>query len=118
MDVCSSESEGLAMTLVDIPLLAPATIAKVIDAWERTRAPIVRPAYGNRRGHPVIFDRAVFDELRRAPVESGARVVVSAHYDQVVNVEVDDPGCIVDIDTPDDYRRALSPAQDSDREPK
>jgi molybdenum cofactor cytidylyltransferase len=118
MDVCSSEREGLAMTLVDIPMLAPTTIAKVIDAWTRTRAPIVRPAYGDRRGHPVIFDRAVFDELRRAPVESGARVVVSAHYDEVVNVEVDDPGCIVDIDTPDEYRRAVSSAQDSERDPK
>lgn len=118
MDACAAGSEGLAMTLVDIPMVAPTTIVGVIEAWRRTRAPIVRPAYGARRGHPVIFDRAVFEELRRAPVESGARVVLSAHYDQVVNVEVDDPGCIVDIDTPDDYRRAVSSAQDSDREPE
>jgi molybdenum cofactor cytidylyltransferase len=115
MDACAAGSEGLAMTLVDIPMLAPATIVKVIDAWKRTRAPIVRPAYGNRRGHPVVFDRAVFDELRRAPVESGARVVVSAHYDQVVNVEVDDPGCIVDIDTPDEYRRVVGSTDDTER---
>ena len=118
MDACAAGSEGLAMTLVDIPMVAPTTIARVIEAWRRTRAPIVRPAYGARRGHPVIFDRAVFDELRRAPVESGARVVVSAHYDEVMNVEVDDPGCIVDIDTPDEYRRAVSSAQDSDLEPQ
>lgn len=117
MDACATESEGLAMTLVDIPMVASATIARVIEVWRRTRAPIVRPAYGRRRGHPVIFDRAVFDELRRAPVESGARVVVSAHYDQVVNVEVDDPGCVVDIDTPEEYRRAVSAAQDSDPGP-
>ena len=115
MDACVAGSEGVAMTLVDVPMLAPATIAQVVEAWRRTRAPIVRPAYGNRRGHPVIFDRAVFDELRRAPVESGARVVVSAHYDEVVNVVVDDPGCVVDIDTPEEYRRALGSAQDSAR---
>ena len=112
MDSCGAESEGLAMTLVDVPMLAPATIAQVIEAWRRTRAPIVRPAYGSRRGHPVIFDRAVFDELRRAPVEMGARVVVSAHYDQVVNVAVDDPGCVVYIDTPEEYRRAVRFPQD------
>ena len=115
MDACAAGSEGLAMTLVDIPMLAPATIAQVVDAWRRTGAPIVRPAFGNRRGHPVIFDRAVFDELRRAPVESGARVVVSAHYDQVVNVVVDDPGCVVDIDTPDEYRRVVGSPQDNER---
>jgi len=116
MDACGDESEALAMTLVDVPMLSPATISKVIEAWRRTRAPIVRPAYGNRRGHPVVFDRAVFDELRRAPVESGARVVVSAHYDEVVNVVVDDPGCVVDIDTPEEYRRSVASAQDSARE--
>jgi len=115
MDACPADTEGVAMTLVDVPLLAPSTIAQVVEAWRRTRAPIVRPAFGNRRGHPVIFDRAVFDELRRAPVESGARVVVSAHYNEVINVPVDDPGCVVDIDTPEDYRRAVPSPQDSQR---
>jgi len=103
---------------VDVPMLAPATIAQVVEAWRRTRAPIVRPAYGQRRGHPVIFDRAVFHELRRAPAELGARVVVSAHYDEVVNVVVDDPGCVVDIDTPDEYRRAMGSVQDNERGPE
>jgi CTP:molybdopterin cytidylyltransferase MocA len=112
MDACAADAEGLAMTLVDVPMLRPATIAAVVDAWRRTRGPIVRPAFGERRGHPVIFDRAVFEELRNAPVELGARVVVSAHYDAVVNVPVDDPGCVVDIDTPEEYRRAVTPAQD------
>ena len=118
MDACVAGTEGLAMTLVDVPMLAPATIAQVVEAWRRTRAPIVRPAYGQRRGHPVIFDRAVFDELRRAPAELGARVVVSAHYDEVVNVVVDDPGCVVDIDTPDEYRRAMGSVQDNERGPE
>ena len=113
MDACPPDTEAVAMTLVDVPLLLPSTIVQVVEAWRRTRAPIVRPAYGARRGHPVIFDRAVFDELRRAPVESGARVVVSAHYDEVVNVPVDDPGCVVDIDTPDEYHRAMRSPQDN-----
>jgi molybdenum cofactor cytidylyltransferase len=85
----------------------------VVETWQRSRAPIVRPAFGARRGHPVIFDRAVFDELRRAPVELGARAVVSAHYEEIVNVPVEDPGCVVDIDTPDDYQRAVRPDQDT-----
>ena len=111
MDACA-ESDALAMTLVDVPMLASSTVARVIETWRRTRAPIVRPAYGSRHGHPVVFDRAVFDDLRRAPLELGARVVVSAHYDQVVNVPVADPGCVADIDTPEDYRRAMSSVED------
>jgi molybdenum cofactor cytidylyltransferase len=94
---------GLIVTLVDVPLLDPRIIAQVIDVWRRTRAPIVRPALGDRHGHPVVFDRAVFDELRQAPLAEGAKAVVRAHADAVVNVPVDDDGCLVDVDTPSDY---------------
>jgi molybdenum cofactor cytidylyltransferase len=79
----------------------------VIEAWHRSRAPIVRPAIGDRHGHPVLFDRAVFEELRRAPANVGAKAVVRAHEQEIENVQVSDEGCVVDIDTPLDYQRYL-----------
>jgi molybdenum cofactor cytidylyltransferase len=106
-EVCHPDTEAIAVTLVDVPRLAASTIRDVVAAWRRTRAPIVRPAVGVRRGHPVIFDRAVFDELRAAPLDRGARAVVDAHFDEIVNVPVDDPGCLVDVDTPEDYQELL-----------
>ena len=99
--------EGVLVTPVDIPMVRPATIRQVIEAWEGTRAPVVRPAIGQRHGHPVLFDRTVFDALRQAPLAEGARVVVHAHADRVVNVQVDDEGCCVDVDTPADYEAVL-----------
>ena len=95
------------MTLVDVPLTAAATVAAVIAAWRESRAPIVRPAIGERHGHPVLFDRTLFDELRHAPASAGAKAVVRAHEHQIVNVQVKDEGCVVDIDTPLDYERYL-----------
>jgi molybdenum cofactor cytidylyltransferase len=100
-------TDGVLMTLVDVPLATPETIAAVIETWHRTRAPIVRPAIGVRHGHPVLFDRSVFDALRRAPAAAGAKAVVRAHQERIVNVEVSDEGCVVDIDTPFDYERYL-----------
>jgi molybdenum cofactor cytidylyltransferase len=96
-------TDGLLMTLVDVPLVAPETIVRVIAAWRRTRAPIVRPAIGDRHGHPVIFDRAVFDELRAAPLDAGAKTVVRSHAHEVIDVPVDDEGSLTDVDTPGDY---------------
>jgi molybdenum cofactor cytidylyltransferase len=55
----------------------------------------------------VLFDRALFPELRRAPLGEGAKVVVRAHADRIVNVPVEDPGCVVDVDTPADYERLI-----------
>ena len=102
--VLRSDTEGILVTLVDVPMAAVSTVTRVIDAWRRTRAPIVRPAIGDRHGHPVIFDRALFGELRGAPIDAGAKAVVRAHERDILNVAVDDEGCLVDIDTREDYR--------------
>jgi molybdenum cofactor cytidylyltransferase len=103
----TNSTAGVLMTLVDVPLATRDTVAAVIATWRRTRAPIVRPAIGDRHGHPVLFDRSVFEELRCAPATAGAKAVVRANEDRIVNVEVSDEGCVVDIDTPFDYERYL-----------
>lgn len=99
--------EAILMTLVDVPMVRAATIRAVIGAWRRTRAPVVRPAIGDRHGHPVLFERGVFDELRHAPLSEGAKAVVHAHAGQLVNVAVDDEGCLIDIDTAADYEAVI-----------
>ena len=101
--VLTPDTPAVAVTLVDVPLLSADTVRLVIAEWQRTGAPIVRPAIGERHGHPVVFDRRVFSELRQAPLNVGAKAVVRAHADEVVNVPVTDEGCLVDVDTPRDY---------------
>jgi molybdenum cofactor cytidylyltransferase len=103
--VVQSDTEAILVTLVDVPMVALSTVKRVIGAWEKTRAPIVRPAIGDRHGHPVIFDRSVFDALRHAPIDTGAKSVVHAHEHDLLNVPVDDEGCLIDIDTPQEYRQ-------------
>jgi molybdenum cofactor cytidylyltransferase len=95
--------DGALVTLVDIPLVLASTVRRVIEAWTQNRAPIVRPAVGDRHGHPVLFDRSIFDALRHAPLSEGARAVVHANADRIVDVQVDDEGCLLDVDTPADY---------------
>jgi molybdenum cofactor cytidylyltransferase len=97
--------EAAVVTLVDVPLVRSATVAEVIAAWRRTRAPIVRPADGNRHGHPVIFDRSIFADLRSADPDTGAKAVFAIHRERILNVEVNDAGAFEDIDTPEDYRK-------------
>jgi molybdenum cofactor cytidylyltransferase len=105
--IARDDVESILVTPVDIPMIGSSTIQHVIDAWRKTHRAIVRPAVGIRHGHPVLFDRAVFDELRRAPLTEGARAVVHAHADDLVNVAVDDRGCLIDVDTPSDYEQLI-----------
>jgi len=106
--VVTDRSEGVLVTLVDVPMVAESTVTTVVREWQRTRAPIVRPAIGDRHGHPVIFDRALLGALRAAPLEAGAKSVVRANESRIVNVAVDDEGCLVDVDTREEYRRLTS----------
>ena len=99
--------ESALVTLVDTPLVSADTIARVLHVWRVQRAPIVRPARGAQHGHPVIFDASVFGELQTADAGVGAKAVVRAHAEDIVNVPVDDAGAFVDIDTPDEYQDVL-----------
>ena len=103
--VVGPDTEGILVTLVDVPMVAVSTVTRVVIAWQRTRAPIVRPAIGDRHGHPVIFDRAVLGELRATSIQGGAKTVVHDHERDLLNVAVEDEGCLVDVDTRDEYRQ-------------
>ena len=105
--VVRPDTDAILVTLVDVPMVAVSTVTRVVTAWQRTRAPIVRPAIGDRHGHPVIFDRVLFGSLRGAPLDAGAKSVVRAHEHDLINVPVDDEGCLRDLDTPEDYRRLM-----------
>ena len=98
------EVEALLVTLVDVPMITVEVVRQVIDAWRASGAAIVRPAIGKAHGHPVLYDRSLFAALRAAPLEQGAKAVVRAREADILNVAVTDPGCLRDVDTPDDYR--------------
>jgi CTP:molybdopterin cytidylyltransferase MocA len=106
-DLAPRAPRAIVMAPVDLPLVASSTVRAVIEAWARSGAPVVRPSWRGRHGHPVLFDARVLAELRAADLSLGARVVVRAHAGESVDVEVDDPGAFQDIDTPEDYRRAF-----------
>src|SRR5262249_38675618 len=100
-------TSAILVTLVDLPFVSSATVRAVADAYRRSRAPIVRPIVDGRHGHPVLFDRTLFEALRVADPSAGAKSVVRAHADAIVHVNVDDPGSLADIDTPDEYERLV-----------
>jgi molybdenum cofactor cytidylyltransferase len=100
--------KAVMVTLVDLPLISASTVRSVLDAYRaKPGAPLVRPRRGNRHGHPVIFGHSIFGELRRADPSMGAKSVVHAHAAEEVNVDVDDEGAFIDIDTPEDYERFI-----------
>jgi len=98
---------AMLLTLVDVPLVSVSTVRAVVERYRETGAPVVRPVRGDQHGHPVLIDRSLFDSLRRADPAVGAKAVVRAHVSRSGDVQVEDDGAFLDIDTPEDYARVL-----------
>jgi len=100
---------GVVAWPVDLPHVRVATLERLLEAHRRTGAPAVMPSFAERRGHPVIWDQALFPELGTsdAATRHGARAVLTAHEQEIVTVPVDDPAVIDDLNTPEDYERLV-----------
>lgn len=98
---------GVMAMPADVPLVDRDVIERLLRAAAASPALILRAAHDGRHGHPVLFTRAVFDELHAADPAVGARAVVRADPGRVEDVEVGAPGVTFDVDTPDDYLRAF-----------
>lgn len=96
-------SRALLGMPVDCPGVRPETVGRLVAAFEAEGWPIILPTFQGRRGHPTLFARAVYDELLSAPLDRGARVIVRKDPARVREVPVEDPGILLDIDTPEDY---------------
>lgn len=84
---------------VDHPIIDARTLRSLVAALATHDA--ARPVYESRRGHPPLIARSLFERLAGcASVDGGARTVL-ANAD-TLDVIVDDPGCVRDIDTPGD----------------
>jgi molybdenum cofactor cytidylyltransferase len=97
-------AEGAMVTPVDVPLVDAVVVEGLITTFGAGDALLTLPRAGERHGHPVIFDRALFGELRSSSYPDGARGVVHAHLDRATFLDVDDRS-LSDVDTLEDYRR-------------
>jgi molybdenum cofactor cytidylyltransferase len=100
-DRCS----GLLVHLVDHPYIDAALVNLLIERFEDSGKLIAVPRFHGKRGHPVIFARSLFNELLNAPEDQGAKAVVNAHRDETLEIETEDKGITLDIDTPELYRQ-------------
>jgi len=100
---------ALLLHPADHPLVRPETIALLIDAMSGAGAEIqiVLPRHGDRRGHPALFRGAAVEELRNPGLEGGARTVVRSRPERVLEVPVEDPGVITNLDTPEQVQAAF-----------
>ena len=102
VSLVSPEATGFLVVHADMPYVQETTVRKVI-ARASAGAKIVAPVCSGVRGFPVYLDSGCREELLPTlKGEIGARVYIAQHEQDLVLIEVDDPGAIIDIDRPQD----------------
>ena len=110
LDLTKSEPEeihGAIICPVDHPLLTQSLLVDLLQGYWLSKKRIIIPIHRGKRGHPIIFDRELFDDIRNAPIDIGARAVVRNHEQEVHEVDVNDEGVLINIDSPDDYKKYI-----------
>jgi molybdenum cofactor cytidylyltransferase len=100
----SPETDAILLMAVDQPRPA-AIVGELVRRHAEDRPPITVPVQGGRRGHPVLFSRALLPELLAITEETqGIRAVLRRHA--ALEVPFDDPAVHTDLNRPDDLRRS------------
>jgi molybdenum cofactor cytidylyltransferase len=98
-------TDGILLCLIDHPLISQLLVDGLIEQFYETHAPVVVPVFEGRRGHPVIFSAALYEELQKAPLDVGARSVVRAHQSEVSEYGTAEEGCVLNLNDPDTFDR-------------
>jgi molybdenum cofactor cytidylyltransferase len=86
----------------DLPALRASTVARVLE--EAGGHLLTVASYHGRRGHPLVIAPSLIPEIETLDLSVGLRELLDRHPDRVHEVEVDDPGAVHDVDTPEEYR--------------
>jgi molybdenum cofactor cytidylyltransferase len=99
------QADATLVVLADQPLVRPATLNRLIEDYGRHKPQILIPLFRGFRGNPVLVDRSVFPEIAALHGDTGCRAIFGDHLDNIRKIAVDDPGVLLDTDSPRDLKQ-------------
>jgi len=101
----SGDIDAALILLGDMPRVGASLMRRMIAAFNPTEGrAIIVPAFQGKRGNPVLWDRRFFGEMMELHGDVGARHLIGEHAELVTEIEAEDTGIFLDIDTPEAYR--------------
>jgi molybdenum cofactor cytidylyltransferase len=88
---------------VDQPAVSEDLVSRLTQLFIASGSPIAFPRCGNRKGHPAIFHRSLFQEFMDAPLEEGPKKMILRHEQETAILPTEESAVVQDIDTPEEY---------------
>jgi molybdenum cofactor cytidylyltransferase len=99
--------EAFFLLPADHPLITPEVIGKLLEIQLKTEAKIIYPCYKKVRGHPPLISTSLKKSILAWEQPGGLRALLSKKEEEALDVEIEDRGILIDMDTPYDYRKIL-----------
>jgi molybdenum cofactor cytidylyltransferase len=104
----AGDAAAVMHLLGDMPHVGPPIIDRLLDVWESRHPWVAVSEYRDRVGHPFLYSRAATEEIARLEGRKAVwRFLAAAPHRAVEQVAFDLP-FPVDVDTPQDYERAVT----------
>jgi len=100
----SSSAEAVMILPADVALIDAESINSVIDEHRKSKSHIVIASHKHQSGHPILLDRALFQEVSQIDESAlGLKAVINRHRSEVKYVEVGTENVLIDIDTREEF---------------
>lgn len=100
-----ADIDAALVLLGDMPRVGAPLLRRMVAAFNPTEGrAIIVPAFQGKRGNPVLWDRRFFGEMTMLAGDVGARHLIGEHSELVTEIEAEDAGIFLDVDTPEAYR--------------
>jgi CTP:molybdopterin cytidylyltransferase MocA len=100
-----AQAEAVFIWPADHPAVSAGPILMLARSADPVRALI--PFFRSRRGHPALVGRELLSSIGEIPPGEGLRHLWRTRHEAVVEIQVEDAGVVRNVDTPEDYRKAL-----------
>ena len=104
--VLEQGAEAFFIALSDQPMVLPATISAMRDAWAHSRAAVMLPTYRGKHGHPILLSASGAEAILSLPEDATLKDYTSRLVEHTLELAVDDPAILHDLDTPADFSAA------------
>ncbi|AEG58817.1 DVU_1551 family NTP transferase [Desulforamulus ruminis] len=91
----------------DLPLVRWQTVQHLTTIFAESGKRIIYPCFNGERGHPPIISTRYAQHILSWHGEGGLRALLNQYEDDALDIEIADPGVLLDMDTPEDYQRAV-----------
>lgn len=103
----AGKCRGFFVLPADMPLVKPDTLKTLMAAFGEEGKLVFRPCHRGRHGHPPLISSSLIPAILKFKGAGGLRAFFARLESSITDIECKDPGILEDLDTPEDYRRAL-----------